>query len=356
MQYIIDTSSPQWDDLVHETTSHDVYHTAGYHRLAEWNGEGRPHLFVHEVAETRFLLPLLIRELPDGLPGYDATSVYGYAGSLCTTAEPTTAAVQDFQRELTATLRDLGVVTVFSRLHPYIEQTSLVGLGQVEPTSETVSLDLTIGDAQAQAGYRKSHRRTLRRSVDAGLRCALDKDLDYLGAMSEIYLETMNRTNAGASLRFNEDYFRRMAAELPSEVAHFVCFDADDSVVGASIYLRSEHYLNAHLGGSRSGMGLISPATLETDFARQWGSEAGLRYLNLGGGVGGADDTLLTFKLGFSKSLVSFSTWKWIVDPVRYEQLVGSASDVSGFFPAYRSASSAVSKKAPGLVASETPG
>lgn len=356
MHFITDTADPHWDDLVRETASHDVYHTAGYHRLAEWNGEGRPHLFVHESADVRFLLPLLIRELPDGQPGYDATSVYGYAGPLCTTTEPTEAAVEDFQRELSAALRDLGVVTVFSRLHPYIEQTSLFGLGRVEQTSETVSLDLTIDDAEAQAGYRKSHRRTLRRSVNAGLRCELDKDLEYLGAMSEIYLETMDRTNAGASLRFNEDYFRRMAAELPSEVAHFVCFDADDLIVGASIYLRSEHYLNAHLGGSRSGMGLISPATLETDFARQWGAEAGLGYLNLGGGVGGADDTLFTFKLGFSKSLVSFSTWKWIVDPVRYEQLVGGDSNESGFFPAYRSACSAVSKKAPGLVAGEPPG
>ena len=353
MELVTDLNEPDWDKFIDESVSYDVYHTAGYHRLAEWNGEGRPVLFVHESADARFALPLLIRELPHGEPGFDATSVYGYAGPTCSTAEPDAGTVAGFQRELTVALRDLGVVSVFSRLHPYIDPAPVEGLGEVTQVSEVVSLDLSLESTEAQAGYRKSHRRTLRRTVKAGVRCEHDAALQHLDALSDIYAETMERTNANASLRFGDEYFYRMAAELPDEVVHLVCFDEHDEIVGASIYLRTDGFLNAHLGGSRGGMGLISPATLETDFARQWGTDAGLEFLNLGGGVGGADDSLLNFKRGFSKSLAPFRVWRWIVDSDRYRQLSGPDRVDSGFFPAYRSGGASVAKDAGGTNGSD---
>ena len=68
----------------------------------------------------------------------------------------------------------------------------------------------------------------------------------------------------------------------------------------------------------------------------------GNRVLHLGGGLGGAPDSLFAFKAGFSKARHPFRTWRVVVDEDRYRELTRAAqpglaaADVPGFFPAYR--------------------
>jgi hypothetical protein len=63
--------------------------------------------------------------------------------------------------------------------------------------------------------------------------------------------------------------------------------------------------------------------------------------MHIGGGVGGQDDNLLHFKIGFSKSHYPFKVWKWIVDQARYDRLCYGRDTAlpvanTGHFPCYR--------------------
>jgi hypothetical protein len=64
--------------------------------------------------------------------------------------------------------------------------------------------------------------------------------------------------------------------------------------------------------------------------------------LHLGGGRGGAEDSLFRFKAGFSDRRHAFATWRWVVRPEAYERLcaarraAGGPEPPAGFFPAYR--------------------
>ena len=74
------------------------------------------------------------------------------------------------------------------------------------------------------------------------------------------------------------------------------------------------------------------------DAACDWAGGLGARWMHLGGGVGGAEDSLFRFKAGFSPRRHRFETWRWIVDPHAYERRCRHANvgaDES-FFPAYR--------------------
>ena len=110
--------------------------------------------------------------------------------------------------------------------------------------------------------------------------------------------------------------------------------------------LRVRRTFSAHLGGTKSSFLSKSPFHLALFHAAEWAKARGNRYLHLGGGVGGTDDRLLSFKRGFSPITFPFFTLRLITDPEKYRTLTAlSASAVavpletrlqSAYFPAYR--------------------
>src|SRR5438552_3097776 len=71
-------------------------------------------------------------------------------------------------------MRDLRVVTVFSRLHPLFPQRPLLtGLGELQ-ASRTVSIDLTLPAAAQRAGFRKSFKDAINKLRRLGLTVVRD--------------------------------------------------------------------------------------------------------------------------------------------------------------------------------------
>jgi hypothetical protein len=77
------------------------------------------------------------------------------------------------------------------------------------------------------------------------------------------------------------------------------------------------------------------------DEASVIGKNMGMRYLHLGGGVGGREDSLFNFKCGFSDLFMNFNTWRYIANLSIYNNLVEERCKNTDFntmkFPLYRS-------------------
>jgi hypothetical protein len=77
---------------------------------------------------------------------------------------------------------------------------------------------------------------------------------------------------------------------------------------------------------------------------RHWAQERSNSLLHLGGGVGGAEDSLFHFKAGFSPARGQFYTYRVVVDESKNATLNQAAESVrrvcglesSNFFPGYR--------------------
>jgi hypothetical protein len=80
------------------------------------------------------------------------------------------------------------------------------------------------------------------------------------------------------------------------------------------------------------------------DAIRQWAKQRGNRVYHLGGGLGGSKDSLYEFKAAFSKLRADFYTWRAVVNPDAYHNLVAQweqrsgaqADETDSYFPAYR--------------------
>ena len=343
----------EWTRILGRVQRFDCYHTAGYHRLAELNGEGKAHLFVYEQGACTVALPLLIRPIEGisgweggGAPYFDATSVYGYPGPVMGGAAEGGVCIQTFQRQLANELHARRVVSVFSRMNPILPETDVLrSLGEIVFVGNTVSIPLRDPLDVQWAQFQTTLRRVITKLQKEGVQCVEDLSGESLEAFVEVYLQTMERRNAGSYYRFGLGYFKELCSALRSHV-HLVVAKAEGQVIAGALFFECEGIVQYHLSGTRNEYLKAAPMKLVIDTARRWAAARGCEYLHLGGGVGAAEDSLFHFKAGFSQTRHAFSCWKWVVNEGAYaeittavrehQRLAGLRPSVSNYFPAYR--------------------
>jgi CelD/BcsL family acetyltransferase involved in cellulose biosynthesis len=354
LEMFMSRDTTAWMRTLERCQAYDFYHLPQYHSIAEATGDGEARLFVYTDGDHTLALPLLLRSLEDvphaavGAARYrcDATSVYGYAGPVRSHAELPAAVLRGFRSALEERLRELGVVTVFSRLHPILEQRDiLAGFGEFQ-INQTVSIDLTLPAALQRSRYRKSHRESINRLRRRGLTCLRDESGRHLDDFVAIYYETMRRVNAEERYFFPRRYFVQLWEALGPRLQLFLCIH-DGRAISAGLFVACCGTLQFHLGGTLTDAGRLAPMKLLIETARLWANEQGLRIFHLGGGVSaGSDDSLLYFKRGFCSLAHEFASWRWVVSPADYDELCRARSQwnrrhrlqplVTNFFPEYR--------------------
>jgi hypothetical protein len=330
----------RWQQTLAQIDAYDFCHQPAFSRLAEECGQGEARLLAVQDGDVTIAFPLLLRDIP-GTTRRDVTSVYGYAGPVASTRAIPEDTRRTFLSFVEGFLREQQVVSAFSRLHPLLEQPTLLGgLGDVIPVGWTLSLDLTGSEQEQRAGYRRNHRQDVKKLQELGVTCA-EAGEEQLDAFIAMYYRTMDRVGAAPEYYFGRDYFAHMLTDMP-EVTHLFMCAQDGVPIAGGIFTICRGIVQWYFSGTSGDYAGPPPTKLLFDIARQWANAAGAHTLHLGGGVGGRRDSLYHFKAGFTHREHVYSTWRHIVDPVAYEELCRAAgaptngNPEGAYFPLYR--------------------
>ena len=353
VEWLDSSRNGDWKNVLGECSAHDFYHLPGYHALAERRNEGAARLFVYRDASGVIALPLLLRSL-ETVPGLedagrgwrDANSVYGYPGPIASCAQPTAETVRGFQWALESELRELRVVSLFSRLHPLLPQRDLVmGVGDHISSGSTISIDLTLSLAEQREHVRSEHRRAIKKAHEQGLVVVEDRERAHLARFVEIYRANMERVGAGSYYFFDRAYFDELLAGLGDSARLFVVL-AGGEVASGALFIFTGDIVQYHLSGTAAEFLRLGPTKLLLDEVRIAATGEGRKVLHLGGGLGGQRDSLFQFKSGFSDRTHEFAVWRWILDAEKYDAFAEARTRWSeregmtlaggDFFPLYR--------------------
>lgn len=350
---------PAWDSRLRDTR-HDIYHSAGYHRFERRRGGGEPYLAVVETARSHLAWPYLLRPItvPGGPTGrHDVTSVYGYAGPLAWGPCLDEGFLGIAWAELLDLWRAQGVVSVFTRLHPLLDNRELAGAfavpgddaGGVHEVGQTVSIDCRACDETVVSAYARPLRKHLENAVVLGYVTEEDIDWTQLAEFVRVHDESMDRNAARDSYRLTADDLVFLHDALAGR-AHLLFTRTRDEVVAGGLFTQSSGIVQAHLMGTATAHLTTSPGKALLDGARRWARVAGYDVLHLGGGRGGRSDSLFRFKREFSRRRHAFAVGRWVLDAVAYSELWRLHDPRSdrdpgsgGYFPAYRAPSTAPS-------------
>ena len=339
---LVERASAEWSAALAQVR-HDVYHLPGYGTVDAGPGE-TPMAFVHREGDSVFLLPLVLRPIPDSTLR-DARSPYGYPGPISNVAAGGADGAAFWQRAveaLVATLCSAGVISCFVRSNPLFDVPTdvLAAAGEVVTHGLTVAVDLTQTPEELWSATRSNHRRQINRARRDGVTVGVD-DWSRLPEFVAIYHETMKRVGATDFYFFDDAYFSALRAELPDNV-HLIVAEHEGVSLAGGLFFACDGITQYHLGATRDDALSRQPMKLVQADAMIWARERGDRAFHLGGGLGGTDDPLFHFKAGFSSWHLPFATWRVVTDPVAYARLTAErapdvdVSDLVHFFPAYR--------------------
>lgn len=331
---------------------HDVYHTAGYHRMTGLGTVGTPQAFSYQEGERTFFWPYFLMAIPQA-PGYfDVTSAYGYPGPVST---PEPEFVERAWRALLQHWKEQQAVSAFTRFHPLLANARLLDGVTAEDGQHaaaglrerglTVSIDLSLPLDQQVRGYNKKLRQSIRKLYETGYACAEDESFAHIDDFVRIYTQTMSRRMSRAEFLVDADWVREFRALLGPAARLFVTRH-EGAVVSAMLVMEHAPFVHCHLIGTDERYAAESPSKALLDHVRQWGTARGLRSMHLGGGVGGRQDSLFEYKTRFSPHTHSFAIGCWILDANVYADLAEAhrarlaeqgAEAEPDFFPFYRS-------------------
>ena len=352
----------RWRSAVESIADADIYFSPEYHRANLAEGEDA-FLIYYSDSSGAAAMPLISRPVDrvDGLSGephFDATSVYGYSGVLARldACQGSQSLRDGFQTALYRVLSTLGVVSVFVRQHPIDRcEWLLHGLGNVRRAGTTVAIDLAEDEAKQLAGMTKGHRYDIRKAERTGVTVREGQGVDALRAFKALYEETMDSHNASQFYRFPQEYFDGLATLRDGCARVFFALQGE-SVVSAALFLFRRPFIQYHLAGTPRSMLKLNGAKAIIDTVRRLGATHGYRFLHLGGGLGGAEDSLFRFKAGFSRHRLPFLVAEHVINVEAYQHLEARRrawlhaqgrelrQDVT-FFPSYRAGSSQVFRR-----------
>jgi lipid II:glycine glycyltransferase (peptidoglycan interpeptide bridge formation enzyme) len=331
-----------WKEQIAMVTNSDFYYTYDYHHLSA-NEDEQPILIKYTEGKTVILMPLLLRDIENS--SYkDVTSVYGYAGPLVQSIREDFNN-DNFKKELNAFFNDNNIVSVFTRLHPYIDHQEMIlnGLGTVMTHGKVVNIDLTDTIENQRAKFNRRLKTYLNKSRKSCTVIEGNLD-DHLDAFIKLYHHNMERVGANDDYFFTNKYYREILSSSDYESELSLCiYNETQEIIGASMFMKKGNIVQYHLSGLSEDHFELNPIKLILDEMRIKSTEEGYKYFNLGGGLGSVEDSLFKFKSGFSKDFKDFKTWKYIVNENAYSSLtidkLGEDLGIEdhGFFPAYRS-------------------
>jgi serine/alanine adding enzyme len=304
---IEDVAGGDWDALV----PGDAYLWREYAETAALLDPGE--LVLLHAEGTVF--PCIVREL-DGVR--DVTGLYGFGGPVGN--ERFYDAYEDWCREK-------EIVTTFTWFHPRFANHRYARF-HVEPRAGTVAWRL---EGDLFEGLHRHHRRAARKAEAAGIETRVTVAPADLEPFAYLYERTMAEKGATGFYYFPDEYWRALANR-----DWLVLFEVlqDGELKAGLLGLASPPWLHYHLGASERSGGANNLLFLK---AARWAQANGYERFHLGGGVAGADDSLLEFKLRFDPGgLIESAVGKAIHDEDAYRKLGGEGFD--GFFPAYRRA------------------
>ncbi|MCO8276584.1 GNAT family N-acetyltransferase [Actinoplanes sp. TRM 88003] len=333
---LVGPAAREWKEALHRAR-HDTYHLPGYVTLDAALCSGTPAAFWYSDGNRQLLLPLILREIP-GTGLRDALSPYGYPGPI-SDAMP---GDRDFWERACAamleTLRDEGIVTAFIRMHPLLPAPlSLLGrFGTMVHHGETVSMDLTISLDDMWKQTRSDHRNHINRARRAGTEVVFD-DWDRLDEWVEVYHDNMRRVGASDYYFFSREHLAAVH-DVMGDRMHLAVALEDGEVVGGNTFFEHHGIATGYVSSTRRAPKRYADELLY-DEVRRWCKARGDTVFHLGGGKGGEQDSLFSYKAGFSPRRHPFHTWRVVSDRMAYEDLVsatGRQPDESGTFPPYR--------------------
>lgn len=304
----------------------DVYFTPEYYALYEEYGDGKAHCFVFQKDGNLILYPFLknsINALGYQLDKeyYDIQGAYGYNGIISSSKDKDF--IHAFHTCFEKYCIDNNIIAEFTRFHPLLHNVDVTSdKTKIVFDRKTVCFDLTKELPYIFSRFQHSTKKQIRRAENRyNIQIkTYTKPHDYVNILYDIYNQTMNKVNASPYLFFNKEYFSNLL-HLENVILFIAYYENKPIACISALYAKD--YFHGHLGCSLSEFLKMYPNDLLYKEMISYAKKVQCKYLHVGGGdTSDTNNSLLNFKMNFSKDVADFYIGKTIYNEVVYNMII----------------------------------
>lgn len=321
----------------------DIYFTDNYCKIYEENGDGVLETFHIKTRYGNLIYKFLKRKIKtiNNITYYDITTPYGYGGPIIVSCKngDKEKIIEIFKVKFNEYCRENNIVSEFIRFHPIEKNYEGMELYMdIEYIRDTVYIQID-DEEKIWSNMVSECRTATRKAIKNNVKIEQTRDLCEFRLL---YEQTMKKNNASKYYFFSDKFLENTMNFLDDNI---VIFNAvyEEKVISSVMAIKYGDYVHYHLSGSDIEYSKYRPVNLLIYEMCLWGYREGAKYLHLGGGYTGNDDSLFKFKKTFSKDgRAKFFIGKKIHNKEIYELLVelkreennGKINEI--YFPKYR--------------------
>jgi lipid II:glycine glycyltransferase (peptidoglycan interpeptide bridge formation enzyme) len=309
----------------------DIYFTPEYYQLYEEYGDGKAQCFVFEKENKIALYPYLINSLNEtgfNLDGqyFDIQGAYGYNGIV--SSSDSDNFILDFYACFNDFVNSENIIAEFTRFHPLLKNHHFSErYMNIFFNRKTMFIDLNRSYADIFGEFQTTTRKQIRRCANKyHLEVEIiENDITQIDIFYAIYKDAMDRVQSDKYLYFDKDYFEKLLSTTKS--ALFIA-KYEEKPIAAIIAFYNSFYIHGHLGGALTEYLNTSSYSLLYSEMIKFGLKNGCKYFHAGGGATNSqDDSLMQFKLNFSKKTSDFYVGSKIHNNAVYDKIIKQWSE-----------------------------
>lgn len=306
----------------------DIFFTEEYAKLYEV-GNQKVYGFYYTTNNFHFLLLYILREFQiQEKDYYDFETIYGYGGPLYNYYN------KDYLCNAWMTFFEYGYsknyVAGLIRFHPLLNNYKCFDkVGELLRDRQTVAVDLKLTEEEIWLNeIHSKNRNIIKKGEKNGLQFVADYDFKYLEEFKKLYKDTMIKLDANEFYYYDDEFFNKYKNKIEKSFLGIVLLNSE--VIASAIILIYNYYGHYHLAGSNSQYLNLSPNNFLLWNCVKELKKKGVKYFHLGGGKDSDENnSLLKFKMKFSKSRFDFFIGKIIFDNNVYQSLCNDWSKLN---------------------------
>lgn len=290
------------------------------------------YLAVGENKEKIIIQPFILKpinNLPflvsDQTNMFEAANAYGFGGPLI--ISPTGdnhVNFVEFENRLSEFLLSKNVVTEFILCHPLLKNHTLVNyFDSLNQEKNVVVVNLNLSKEQITKQFNRGTRSKINHAHNAGVTIdPVELNAKNINIFQKLYYQTMQRNHADSKWNFPQTYFTNCVKYLGQDNVSLLFAYLDDKVIAAYFLIHAYSIAYYHFGASDERFFNTRATSLLMAESILYLKSKGFKNYHLGGGVtANPKDSLLQFKLGFTKTTAPLFSYHRVINQKLYEQL-----------------------------------
>jgi len=251
---------------------------------------------------------------------YEASHPYGFGGPLIVGSDDDEN-ILEFEKKLSQYFSANYVVTEFTICHPILKNHLHIRSVDLEKKVAYVKLDESIDTIYKQ--FNRGARSKINHARNAGVTIDPVKlNAKNINIFQKLYYQTMQRNHADNKWNFPQTYFTNCVKYLGQDNVSLLFAYLDTKVIAAYFLIHAYYIAYYHFGASDERFFNTRATSLLMAESIFYLKSKGYKYYHLGGGVtANPKDSLLQFKLGFTKTTAPLFSYHRVINQKLYEQL-----------------------------------